>query len=177
MGSPAAVVSVALPTTDPQLAALASRLGQAAAAGDSHEVSLVLKAAETDGVRLALLSAVDHNGPTALHRAAWAGHVNVIQQLLAVLGCPADLQDHLGMTALHAAVANKQLGTVKLLLDAAADPNLASSGGGRSRTPLWTAAAGAQQRQSTCCCAPTQKWKDPTQLGVRPLGQQRRVGM
>lgn len=60
--------------------------------------------------------------PTALHRAAWMGHIDVVQALLAA-GATPGLQDADGQTALHKAVQRGHSAVAAVLLSAA--PGLA----------------------------------------------------
>lgn len=102
---------------------------RAAKAGDLAAIQALL-ATNTD-----LLLARDSDGSTALHCAAWKGHVEVVAFLLRQ---GADVQahntdDHWATTPLYAAAHANHAGIVQLLIDHGADvraPDL------QGRTPL-----------------------------------------
>lgn len=75
---------------------------------------------------------------TPLHRAAAAGHVDVVAALL-VRSAAADARDYGGGAPLHAAAAHGRAEVAAVLLDGGADPNAADEDG---HTPLHFAARG-----------------------------------
>ena len=82
-----------------------------------------------------LLGAQDVDGSTALHCAAWKGHLEVVEHLLAA-GSDVhahNRNDHWGTTALHAAAHANHRAIVQVLIDAGADVNATDPQG---RTPL-----------------------------------------
>lgn len=82
-----------------------------------------------------LLSVRDTDGSTALHCAAWKGHLEVVTFLL-VAGIDVhahNSNDHWGTTALHAAAHANHAAIVKVLIDAGADVN---AGDREGRSPL-----------------------------------------
>lgn len=80
----------------------------------------------------------DVYGKTALHRAAQLRVPNstLIEFLLATMTVDINARDYRGRTALHFAVDGEDETTVQMLLDAGADPTLASDNG---ETPIWMA--------------------------------------
>jgi ankyrin repeat protein len=75
---------------------------------------------------------VDTRGLTPLMLAAGAGHLNVIESLLAA-GCDIHLKSQDGGTALHRAASQGYLNVVERLLEAGCDANLVDAKG---KTPL-----------------------------------------
>ncbi|CAH8642357.1 unnamed protein product [Dicrocoelium dendriticum] len=69
-----------------------------------------------------LLAAKDKDGYTALHRAAYGGHVHVVEHLLK-LGGDVNSRTEDGWTPLHSAAFWNQVACVQLLLWAGADLN------------------------------------------------------
>lgn len=74
----------------------------------------------------------DKRGVTPLMLAAGAGHLAVLESLLAA-GCEVKLKDQDGATALHRAAAQGHLAVVERLLEAGCDPSQADLKG---KTPL-----------------------------------------
>ena len=109
--------------TDPKL------MIKAAKAGNLSAVQTILNADPT------LLHALDSDGSTPLHCAAWKGHAEVAALLLergANVGVENE-NDHWGGTPLHAAAHANNHAIAKLLLEHGADPAMVSRNG---RTPL-----------------------------------------
>ncbi|WP_448143242.1 ankyrin repeat domain-containing protein [Stenotrophomonas bentonitica] len=104
---------------------------RAAIAGD---VALLQQLFDTHGREY--LDCIATNGCTALHRAAWHGHVDAVRQLLG-WGANANQHDGDGLTALNEAVTSGHLAVVKLLIAHGADPNILKASG---TTPLYDAA-------------------------------------
>ena len=102
---------------------------RAAKNGDASKVKELLTAAPT------LLDARDADGSTALHCAAWKGHLEVVQVLIG-LGALVNVHnqnDHWGTTPLHAAAHANQPKIVEALIAAGADINAVD---GNGKTPL-----------------------------------------
>jgi len=102
---------------------------KAAKAGNAPAVQTILDADP------ALLHALDSDGSTPLHCAAWKGHAEVAALLLE-RGADVHVEnenDHWGGTPLHAAAHANNNAIVKLLLEHGADPAKVSRNG---RTPL-----------------------------------------
>lgn len=102
---------------------------KAAKQGDLAKLSTLLNSDP------ALLRASDTDGSTALHCAAWKGHLQVVQFLLQA-GADVNAQnnnDHWGTTPLHAAAHANQTAIAQLLLDAGADVHAKDMNG---KTPL-----------------------------------------
>ncbi len=100
----------------------AQRVKQAVIDGDVQQ----LEAARTSQVNLSALYGDEFEGHTLLHEAAWRGHVDVVRHLL-LHGVPVDIhnRDQFGdSTALFWAAQEAQVGTVRALLDAGADPTV-----------------------------------------------------
>lgn len=107
----------------------AKEIIKAAKAGDLARLQALLASDES------LLGARDADGSTALHCAAWKGHLNAVVHLLAA---GADVHahnsnDHWGTTALHASAHANHGAIVQVLIDAGADVNATDLQG---RTPL-----------------------------------------
>ena len=112
---------------------------------DHEDVHAAAKSGDTDEVA-ALLSmdnrltrSFDADGWSPLHLAAHYGHTALVELLLHN-NAPVDLRstNQMANTALHAALAGRRAGVVKILLDAGADVNAKQHGGW---TPLHAAAA------------------------------------
>ena len=58
--------------------------------------------------------------PTAIHEAAHNGNINLVREILQTKPDP-DIRDSFGGTALHAAMFQKNIEIVKLLIDAGYD--------------------------------------------------------
>ena len=105
---------------------------EAARSGDAAQLRAALAAGADLGSADLLCRRCHHHRErsTALHWASAEGHVASATALLAH-GAAADAADGAsgGWTALHASVCNQQVATVRLLLDAAADPQLKDSDG------------------------------------------------
>lgn len=102
---------------------------KAAKQGDLAKLSVLLASDQ------ALLQARDTDGSTALHCAAWKGHLQVVQFLLQA-GADVNAQnnnDHWGTTPLHAAAHANQTAIAQLLLDVGADVHARDMNG---KTPL-----------------------------------------
>lgn len=102
---------------------------KAAKAGDVPLITELLNSDPT------LVSALDTDGSTPLHCAAWKGHPDVVRLLL---DQGADIHarnqnDHWGDTALHAAAHGNQRAVVEILLARGADREALNMNG---RTPL-----------------------------------------
>jgi len=78
------------------------------------------------------------SGRTALHKAAFWGHIEAVRYLVDELELDLDAQDHLGDTALHDAVRLDHPDVVETLLEAGANTSLENEAG---RTPLDVAEA------------------------------------
>lgn len=92
---------------------------KAAKQGDSAKIVELL------GLQPSLLEAVDADGSTALHCAAWKGHTETVQVLLEA-GAPVNVHNsngHWGTTPLHAAAHANQPAIVELLIQNGADIN------------------------------------------------------
>jgi ankyrin repeat protein len=89
---------------------------------------------------LALAGASARQAATPLHAAADRGDVEALKTLLAAPGARVDAPDAAGRTALLRAVQAQQLGAVRLLLAAGADPARPDASG---LTPRAAAQAGA----------------------------------
>jgi ankyrin repeat protein len=87
----------------------------------------------------ALIRSRDKDGYTMLHLAAKAGHLQLVE-LLVARGTPVDIRSHDGsnLTALHLAAGENQLDTVTLLLEKGADIDALSKG---ARYRDWNALA------------------------------------
>ena len=102
---------------------------KAAKTGDATRVAALLDLDST------LISALDTDGSTPLHCAAWKGHANVAAILLA-RGADHTIENentHWGGTPLHAAAHGNQKAVAELLIRHGADINAVSFNG---RTPL-----------------------------------------
>jgi ankyrin repeat protein len=102
---------------------------KAAKAGDLASLRALLASDDS------LLGARDTDGSTALHCAAWKGHLEVVEHLLAA-GSDVHAHngnEHWGTTALHAAAHANNGAIAKVLIDAGADVNATDPQG---RTPL-----------------------------------------
>jgi ankyrin repeat protein len=104
-------------------------------------LSEAAKADDREGVRRLLkqganVNALDGDGSTALHWAAYRDDLDVADQLLKA-GAKVNIANDLGATALWAAAMNSSEEMVRRLLQAGADPNLALIAG---ETPLMVAA-------------------------------------
>jgi ankyrin repeat protein len=71
--------------------------------------------------------------PTAIHEAAHGGNINLVREIL-LTKPDADIRDSFGGTALHAAMFQKNIEIVKLLIDAGYDVN--ATGPSNGYTPL-----------------------------------------
>ncbi|CAH8860780.1 unnamed protein product [Trichobilharzia szidati] len=87
-----------------------------------------------------LLSAKDQDGYTALHRAAYAGSVDVLRCLIKH-GANVNNRTEDGWTPLHSAAFWNQLASVQLLLEAGADQNALTNS---KQTPLHLAVTNNQ---------------------------------
>jgi ankyrin repeat protein len=108
---------------------LGNQMIKAAKKGDVAAVKRLL------GVDKALVDALDRDGSTPLHCAAWKGHAAVAKVLLDA-GANANAKsrnEHYGDTPLHAAAHGNQAAVVKLLIENGAKLNAKNSNG---RTPL-----------------------------------------
>ncbi|MEZ5302508.1 MAG: ankyrin repeat domain-containing protein [Verrucomicrobiales bacterium] len=96
---------------------------------------------DLDRIPALLAAGADQNsadaGGTALHRAAKAGHAEIVRLLLG-RGILIDETDERGFTALHRAAGAGHAEIVRMLLEAGANPHVAGRGGW---TPLHTACA------------------------------------
>jgi ankyrin repeat protein len=111
------------------VAAPAKEIIKAAKAGDLASLRALLA---SDG---GLLGARDVDGSTALHCAAWKGHLDVVAYLLSA-GSDVhahNRNEHWGTTALHAAAHANHGAIVQVLIEAGADVNATDAQG---RTPL-----------------------------------------
>ncbi len=102
---------------------------RAAKNGDLTKIQELLTA------RPDLISARDSDGSTALHCAAWKGHLSVVEALLAA-GSDVHAHnenDHWGTTPLHAAAHANQAAICELLLEHGADVNAKDR---EAKTPL-----------------------------------------
>jgi ankyrin repeat protein len=72
-------------------------------------------------------NAKDHRGRTLLYDAAWQGHEDLCERLIA-LKVPVDEPDCDGMTPLHAAASNGKTGACAILMRAGADPLIKHKG-------------------------------------------------
>jgi hypothetical protein len=88
--------------------------------GAEHLNVLIVNGAEVD--------AVDSEGKTLLHEAAFLGAIEMINDLLDE-GIEVEVQNDYGETALHAAVAGGNLEVVQALLAAGADPEIEDNDG------------------------------------------------
>ena len=104
-------------------------LSCAAENGSIESVALLRNAGAKGGVDEARVRT------TAILRAARAGHVERVQQLLQ-MGVSAGAADEYGVTALHEAARTGRTAVVAVLLGAGADPNARSRDG---ITPMWYA--------------------------------------
>ena len=84
---------------------------------------------------------VGEEGATALHQAAWGGHVEVVEFLINK-GADIEAQDPWGTTVLHWAAWRGHVEVMKLLLDSGANPDTQDSAGG---SPLHFAAHSGQE--------------------------------
>ena len=73
------------------------------------------------------------HSPTAIHEAAHNGNINLVREILQTKPDP-DIRDSFGGTALHAAMFQKNIEIVKLLIDAGYDVN--AIGPSNGYTPL-----------------------------------------
>jgi len=92
---------------------------KAAKHGDSAKIAEMLS------LQPSLLHAVDTDGSTALHCAAWKGHTETVKVLLDA-GAPVNVHNangHWGTTPLHAAAHANQPAIVELLIQNGADIN------------------------------------------------------
>ena len=69
----------------------------------------------------ASIRAADHQGSTALHRAAFGNHIAALEALIDA-GAPLEKIDNYGQTALHVAAANGSLQACKCLIRRGAMP-------------------------------------------------------
>jgi ankyrin repeat protein len=102
---------------------------RAAKRGDVATVQALIKKNQ------ALLRARDTDGSTPLHCAAWKGHAEVVEALLAA-GADIDdhnQNDHWGTTPLHAAAHGNQKNVAEVLIAQGADLNARNL---NNRTPL-----------------------------------------
>lgn len=111
----------------------------------SPKEKAVIKAAKTGDVGTirsllaedpSLIAAVDSDGSTPLHCAAWKGHIEAVRTLLDA-GAEVNAHnanDHWGTTPLHAAAHANQAAIVELLLEHGADPRAVDMNG---RTPMY----------------------------------------
>jgi ankyrin repeat protein/predicted aspartyl protease len=107
-----------------------SPLGQASLAGEAECVKLLLAAGAS------VNAAIAKNKTTPLHLAAWGGHPEIIEQLLAASADPA-ARDNEGKTPLHLAAFLGRVSAVEALLKARTPVDATSTDG---RTPLMLAA-------------------------------------
>jgi uncharacterized protein len=114
---------VAAPTTNAPVA-VRNLLIEAAKRGDAPTVEAAVAGADR-----AALEATDGLGRTALHYAARLGHEAAVETLLAA-GAPVEAEDRAGFTPLLRAVqgGDANLGVVRLLLAAGADPSTRAEG-------------------------------------------------
>ena len=73
---------------------------------------------------MASLDAVDNDGNTPLHKAAWHGHTEAITDLLDAGANPNAMDRLLGSIPLHVAARNGKPEAITALLDAGADPQI-----------------------------------------------------
>jgi ankyrin repeat protein len=139
-------------------------------------LDLVEAAAVNDRARLRDLTAADadcvraysHDGWTALHLAAFFGHLDAARALLAA-GAPLDLPstNREGNQPLHAAVAGRcSPAVVSLLIEGGADPNAKANGG---HTPVHLAAARGELAVLEALVSAGGDARAETDSGQRPL--------
>ncbi|CAE7476433.1 ankrd52 [Symbiodinium natans] len=104
--------------TDEDPILLEKQLRKASAEGRVDDVKLLLQEVSA--------SAKNESGSTPLHEAAFAGHVEVCQALLAN-GAEVQELDQWGATALHHAASRGQRAVARLLLSSQADVNAMTS--------------------------------------------------
>ncbi|VDP81155.1 unnamed protein product [Echinostoma caproni] len=87
-----------------------------------------------------MLAATDRDGYTALHRAAYGGHVAVLERLIQI-GAKLNTRTEDGWTPLHSAAFWNQLACVQTLVCAGADPHTVTNS---NQTPLHLAVSNNQ---------------------------------
>ena len=147
---------------------------------DHDDVHAAAKSGDTDEVA-ALLSmdnrltrTFDADGWSPLHLAAHYGHAATVDLLLHN-NAPVDLRSTNAMTntALHAALAGRQVKVAKILLDAGADANAQQHGGW---TPLHSAAASGDREAIDLLLARGAKPQLANDAGVTPAAFARERG-
>ena len=110
----------------------------------SEEIHLAAEAGNIDSVKILLaqdparIRSTDEGGYTPLHKAAYAGHADLVTYLCG-LGADLNAPSNSGSRPLHGAAFYGHMEATESLIDAGADVNVVNSGG---YTPLLSAMAG-----------------------------------
>lgn len=106
-----------------------------------------------------LLSYTDEDGYTALHRASYNGHINVVEYLLSI-GANVQSRTEDGWQPLHSACCWNKAEVASLLLQNEADINSLTNG---SQTPLHLAACNATAKETLECLL----WHEDCDTSIR----------